>query len=164
MKRQRAQLEANANNLIVNSNNNASNGIWDVVIVGAGPAGATCAYHLAKSNLRVLLLDRDPFPRDKVCGDELTPVAQELLSDMGVLPQLVNDNAVRWVRILLAPFFHRAYLRWRLLCCVAFVVSLWAFGSRMAYLGSRNFSLWQEELSALVAAASLAKSRKRKEC
>jgi geranylgeranyl reductase family protein len=45
--------------------------IWDVAIVGAGPAGATAAIHLAAKGHSVLLLDKDDFPRDKVCGDGL---------------------------------------------------------------------------------------------
>jgi geranylgeranyl reductase family protein len=45
--------------------------IWDVAIAGAGPAGAIAAIHLAERGHRVLLLDKDSFPRDKVCGDGL---------------------------------------------------------------------------------------------
>jgi len=45
--------------------------VYDVAIVGAGPAGATCALALKNSGLRVLLLDKAHFPRDKVCGDAI---------------------------------------------------------------------------------------------
>ena len=41
----------------------------DVIVVGAGPAGAICAAYMAKAGLDVLLLDKDVFPRDKVSGD-----------------------------------------------------------------------------------------------
>ncbi|WP_460614095.1 geranylgeranyl reductase family protein [Hymenobacter seoulensis] len=44
---------------------------YDVLIVGAGPAGAACALGLAASGLRVALLDKAQFPRDKVCGDAI---------------------------------------------------------------------------------------------
>ena len=44
---------------------------YDVLIVGAGPAGAACALGLAESGLRVGLLDKARFPRDKVCGDAI---------------------------------------------------------------------------------------------
>lgn len=42
---------------------------WDVIVIGAGPAGTSAAYHLGRSGLRVLLADRAQFPRQKVCGD-----------------------------------------------------------------------------------------------
>ncbi|HET9761030.1 MAG TPA: FAD-dependent oxidoreductase, partial [Nocardioidaceae bacterium] len=47
----------------------------DVIVVGAGPAGASTAYHLANAGLDVLLLEKASFPRDKICGDGLTPRA-----------------------------------------------------------------------------------------
>ncbi len=45
--------------------------IYDVIIVGAGPAGCACALSLKDSNLKVALLDKKSFPRDKVCGDAI---------------------------------------------------------------------------------------------
>lgn len=45
---------------------------YDIIIAGAGPAGTTAALHLSDSGLRVLLLDKAVFPRDKVCGDALS--------------------------------------------------------------------------------------------
>ena len=45
---------------------------FDVIIVGAGPAGCSCAYQLRNSNLKVALLDKAIFPRDKICGDALS--------------------------------------------------------------------------------------------
>ena len=55
----------------LNSNTSGEGKVWDVAIVGAGPAGSTAAIHLASLGHSVLLLDKDPFPRDKVCGDGL---------------------------------------------------------------------------------------------
>ena len=51
----------------------------DVAIVGAGPAGSTAAYRLAAAGARVVLLDRQRFPRDKPCGGGLTMRGVELL-------------------------------------------------------------------------------------
>jgi geranylgeranyl reductase family protein len=56
----------------------------DAIIVGAGPAGATTAYYLARSGLDVLLLEKTAFPREKVCGDGLTPRAVKQLTAMGI--------------------------------------------------------------------------------
>src|SRR5580704_4145850 len=56
----------------------------DVIIVGAGPAGSTTAYYLAQAGLDVLLLEKSRFPREKVCGDGLTPRAVKALVGMGI--------------------------------------------------------------------------------
>jgi menaquinone-9 beta-reductase len=56
----------------------------DVIVVGAGPAGSTAAYHMATAGLDVLLLEKSSFPREKVCGDGLTPRAVKALTTMGV--------------------------------------------------------------------------------
>lgn len=56
----------------------------DVIVVGAGPGGSAAAYHCATAGLQVLLLDKATFPRDKVCGDGLTPRAVAELVRMGV--------------------------------------------------------------------------------
>lgn len=64
--------------------------VRDVVVVGAGPGGAAAAHYLAGRGLDVLLVDRADFPRDKTCGDGLTPRAVGVLHDMGVLPALLQ--------------------------------------------------------------------------
>jgi len=56
----------------------------DVIVVGAGPSGSTAAYYLAQAGLNVLLIEKSRFPRDKVCGDGLTPRAVKSLVAMGV--------------------------------------------------------------------------------
>ena len=56
----------------------------DVIVVGAGPAGSATAYYLAQAGLDVLLLEKSRFPREKVCGDGLTPRAVKALVGMGV--------------------------------------------------------------------------------
>ena len=53
-------------------------------MVGAGPAGSTTAFYLAQSGLDVLLLEKSQFPREKVCGDGLTPRAVKALVGMGI--------------------------------------------------------------------------------
>jgi len=56
----------------------------DVIIVGAGPGGSTAAYHLAQAGVEVLALEKAEFPREKVCGDGLTPRAVKQLVAMGI--------------------------------------------------------------------------------
>ena len=56
----------------------------DVIVVGAGPSGSTAAYYLAQAGLNVLLLEKSRFPREKVCGDGLTPRAVKSLVAMGI--------------------------------------------------------------------------------
>ncbi|HLK43441.1 MAG TPA: FAD-dependent oxidoreductase, partial [Thermoleophilia bacterium] len=56
----------------------------DAIVVGAGPAGSATAYHLAQVGLDVLLLEKTEFPREKVCGDGLTPRAVTQLVRMGI--------------------------------------------------------------------------------
>lgn len=56
----------------------------DVIVVGAGPAGAATAYWCATAGCKVLVLEKAAFPRDKVCGDGLTPRAIAELARMGV--------------------------------------------------------------------------------
>lgn len=69
-----------------------SNRIHDVCIVGAGPAGATCAYYLAKHGRDVVMLERKQFPRDKICGDAICSQAQVHLKRMGVLQQIIDND------------------------------------------------------------------------
>lgn len=62
---------------------------YDAVIVGGGPSGAACAIHCAAAGLRVLVVERAVFPRDKVCGDCLNPDCWPVLARLGV------EDAVR---------------------------------------------------------------------
>jgi len=62
----------------------------DVVIIGAGPGGSAAAHYLAQQGLDILLLDKASFPRDKTCGDGLTPRALGMLDDMGLLNELLR--------------------------------------------------------------------------
>src|SRR5258706_7690322 len=61
---------------------------WDVLVVGAGPAGAAAGHWLAAAGHRVLMVEKKQFPREKTCGDGLTPRAVRQLHDMGLAREL----------------------------------------------------------------------------
>jgi geranylgeranyl reductase family protein len=66
----------------------------DVVVVGAGPAGSSAAWHLATAGFDVVVLEKARFPREKVCGDGLTPRGVKALQDMGI----DTSETAGWVR------------------------------------------------------------------
>ena len=66
----------------------------DVIVVGAGPAGSSSAWWLATAGLDVVVLEKSAFPREKVCGDGLTPRGVKALDDMGI----DTSPAAGWVR------------------------------------------------------------------
>ncbi|UCG85234.1 MAG: geranylgeranyl reductase family protein [Gemmatimonadota bacterium] len=78
-------------------------GLWDVVVVGAGPAGATAAAHLASFGHTVLLLDKHRFPRDKVCGDGLIPDALKSLRDLGLYETIRREGHCVDKIVVLSP-------------------------------------------------------------
>jgi geranylgeranyl reductase family protein len=85
------------------------NDAFDVAIVGAGPAGSSTAYHLAKRGRRVVLLDRSAFPRDKACGDGLTRRAVQLLNELGLTDQLAPHQRVAGRRLITDAKGHRDF-------------------------------------------------------
>lgn len=61
---------------------------FDVLVIGGGPAGASAAYWAAHAGHSVLMVEKKVFPRDKTCGDGLTPRAVHQLEEMGLGPTL----------------------------------------------------------------------------
>lgn len=83
----------------------------DVIVVGAGPAGAATAHYLASAGVEVLLLEKATFPRDKICGDGLTPRAVRELITMGV-PIREEDGWIRNEGLRVIGGGHRIELEW----------------------------------------------------
>ena len=59
--------------------------MYDVIIVGAGPAGSTAALYAHKLGLNCILLDKAVFPRDKICGDALSGKSVRLMRELNLL-------------------------------------------------------------------------------
>src|SRR5438270_3283661 len=77
---------------------------FDVAIVGGGPAGSTCAAFCAVAGLRTLVLEREKFPREKVCGDCINPACWPALERLELAEQIRNSphaalNAVEFIAI-----------------------------------------------------------------
>jgi len=67
---------------------------WDVAVIGGGVAGSIVSALLAQGGLRVILLEKGTFPREKVCGEFLSPDGVDLLQRLGVWPQLEHVSSV----------------------------------------------------------------------
>lgn len=73
---------------------NSANHAWDVVIIGGGPAGSTAAATLAKAGRRVLVLEKEKFPRFHV-GESLLPYNRRIFDELGVWPKLAAAGFMR---------------------------------------------------------------------
>ena len=70
----------------------------DVLVIGAGPAGSAAGYWLARHGLDVVMVDKKTFPREKTCGDGLTPRAVKQLGDMGLTDELSQFHRYEGLR------------------------------------------------------------------
>lgn len=68
---------------------------FDVAIIGGGPAGSACAAACAKAGARTVLIEKTPFPRDKVCGDCLNPGCWPVLDRLGVSERVLGQRHSR---------------------------------------------------------------------
>ncbi|HEX3333878.1 MAG TPA: geranylgeranyl reductase family protein, partial [Acidimicrobiales bacterium] len=72
--------------------------VHDVVVVGAGPSGSSCGYWLADAGWDVAIVEKKVFPREKTCGDGLTPRAVRQLADMGLEGALAGSHRYTGLR------------------------------------------------------------------
>jgi len=77
---------------------------YDVIIIGAGPAGCASALFLHQKGLRVLVLDRAAFPRDKVCGEFISPAADDILQELGVLEAIQQTHPMRLQGVAISSY------------------------------------------------------------
>ncbi|HLC36308.1 MAG TPA: FAD-dependent monooxygenase, partial [archaeon] len=68
--------------------------VYDVIVVGAGPGGSACAALCYEKGLRVLLLEKGKYPKDKICGDAISGKSAAVLNDLNLVDEVaVNPNA-----------------------------------------------------------------------
>lgn len=72
--------------------------LCDVLVIGAGPSGSSCAYWLAQAGHDVVVVERKAFPREKTCGDGLTPRSVRQLEDMGLGHELTACHQYHGLR------------------------------------------------------------------
>ena len=72
---------------------------FDVAVVGGGPSGSATAHYLASMGHSVLVCEKKTFPREKTCGDGLTPRAVKVLEEMGLKSELDTWERVRGLRV-----------------------------------------------------------------
>jgi geranylgeranyl reductase family protein len=82
----------------------------DVLVIGGGPSGAAAAYWLAEAGHDVLLVEKKRYPREKTCGDALTPRAVKQLDDMGLSEPLARHHRFGGLRSI--AFGRTLELRW----------------------------------------------------
>jgi len=69
-----------------------------VLVVGGGPSGSSCAYWLAEAGWDVALVEKKVFPREKTCGDGLTPRSVRQIADMGIEGSLTGAHRYSGLR------------------------------------------------------------------
>ncbi len=80
-------------------------GTYDAIIAGGGPGGATAAAFMAREGLRVLLVDKSKFPRDKVCGDAISGKSVDVLQRLGIIDEVMAaDQIGSWGVTFGGPF------------------------------------------------------------
>jgi len=73
--------------------------VHDVLVVGGGPSGSSCAYWLAEAGWDVALVEKKVFPREKTCGDGLTPRSVRQIADMGIEGALAGAHRFSGLRV-----------------------------------------------------------------
>jgi len=85
------------------------NNLYDIIIIGAGPAGSTAALYANKLGLKTILLDKTSFPRDKICGDALSGKSVRYMRDLNILDEVPRLNGSRINRITFGSPAHKQF-------------------------------------------------------
>jgi geranylgeranyl reductase family protein len=84
--------------------------VHDVLVIGGGPSGSSCAYWLAEAGWDVAVVEKKELPREKTCGDGLTPRAVRQLADMGLEDAMTGAHRYGGLRSI--AFGRTIELRW----------------------------------------------------
>ena len=76
----------------------------DVIVIGGGPAGCSAAIGLSRLGYNVVLCDQAKFPRDKVCGEFISPAADPILDRLGILSRIETLNPKRLKGVSISSF------------------------------------------------------------
>ncbi len=82
----------------------------EVIVVGSGPGGSACASYMAREGVDVLLLDKERWPRDKVCGDSQAEVTMKHVRELGAFEELSVVGYPNKGFLLTSPDYQKAYL------------------------------------------------------
>jgi geranylgeranyl reductase family protein len=83
--------------------------IYDIIIVGAGPSGATAALYASKYGIKALVLDKEKFPRDKICGDALSGKSVGILKELDLMEKVQQLPGAFIQRILFSSPDHTSF-------------------------------------------------------
>lgn len=116
---------------------------YDIIILGAGPAGSTCALALMKSGLRTALVDKSTFPRDKICGDSVASTVKRILRqiDPDIEQQLLSFESKSSINkaVLFSPDFTPLPIQFR---TMSHCIRRWDFDQwLLAKAGEKNPAL-----------------------
>ena len=84
---------------------------YDVIIVGAGPAGSTCAAYLSRAGVNVLLIDKETFPRDKACAGSQSEVALKHIKELGAYAEVKKAGYPSKGLMITAPDYTKCYMK-----------------------------------------------------
>ena len=77
---------------------------YDIIIIGGGPAGTSAALFLEKKGYHIALLDQARFPRDKVCGEFISPAADDIFFELGILGSIEALNPTRLSGVVVSAY------------------------------------------------------------
>ncbi len=82
---------------------------FDIIIVGAGPAGATAALYANQMGLKSIIVDKAIFPRDKICGDAISGKSIRYMNELGILDEVAELNGAEINRITFGSPSHKQF-------------------------------------------------------